>query len=79
MGPSRFELLTSSLSGTRSNQLSYEPGSIHIPGPVCAGRVGDCKPAGDLVNCSLSIPVEGFQMGLQVGGAVEAVEDQRIF
>ncbi len=25
MGPSRFELPTSSLSGTRSNQLSYEP------------------------------------------------------
>src|SRR5208282_2698526 len=27
MGPTRFELVTSSLSGTRSNQLSYEPGS----------------------------------------------------
>ncbi len=26
MGPTRFELVTSSLSGTRSNQLSYEPG-----------------------------------------------------
>ena len=25
MGPTRFELVTSSLSGTRSNQLSYEP------------------------------------------------------
>ena len=25
MGPGRFELPTSSLSGTRSNQLSYEP------------------------------------------------------
>ena len=27
MGPRRFERPTSSLSGTRSNQLSYEPGS----------------------------------------------------
>jgi hypothetical protein len=25
LGPTRFELVTSSLSGTRSNQLSYEP------------------------------------------------------
>ena len=25
VGPTRFELVTSSLSGTRSNQLSYEP------------------------------------------------------
>lgn len=30
MGPSRFELLTSSLSGTRSNQLSYEPGTLPV-------------------------------------------------
>jgi hypothetical protein len=28
MGPGRFELPTSRLSGVRSNQLSYEPGSI---------------------------------------------------
>ena len=28
MGPTRFELVTSSLSGTRSNQLSYEPGFL---------------------------------------------------
>ena len=31
MGPRRFELLTSSLSGTRSNQLSYEPGFLPLP------------------------------------------------
>ena len=29
LGPTRFELVTSSLSGTRSNQLSYEPGLRH--------------------------------------------------
>ena len=28
MGPIRFERTTSSLSGTRSNQLSYEPGTV---------------------------------------------------
>jgi hypothetical protein len=28
MGPRRFERPTSSLSGTRSNQLSYEPGIL---------------------------------------------------
>ena len=28
IGPGRFELPTSSLSGTRSNQLSYEPSSV---------------------------------------------------
>ena len=28
MGPGRFELPTSRLSGVRSNQLSYEPNSI---------------------------------------------------
>ncbi len=27
MGPGRFELPTSPLSGVRSNQLSYEPGN----------------------------------------------------
>ena len=30
MGPSGLEPLTSSLSGTRSNQLSYEPDSTHL-------------------------------------------------
>ncbi len=30
MGPRRFERPTSSLSGTRSNQLSYEPGKIAL-------------------------------------------------
>ena len=29
VGPTRFELVTSSLSGTRSNQLSYEPAAGH--------------------------------------------------
>ncbi len=32
MGPTRFELVTSSLSGTRSNQLSYEPGDHFAAG-----------------------------------------------
>jgi hypothetical protein len=31
MGPRRFERPTSSLSGTRSNQLSYEPYRRHPP------------------------------------------------
>ena len=36
MGPIRFERTTSSLSGTRSNQLSYEPGLVL---PAAASRV----------------------------------------
>ena len=43
MGPSRFELLTSSLSGTRSNQLSYEPVASR---PMPAAEQPAAKPAG---------------------------------
>ena len=32
VGPGRFELPTSRLSSARSNQLSYEPGSVDPPG-----------------------------------------------
>ena len=42
MGPTRFELVTSSLSGTRSNQLSYEPAD-------CKG-IGHFRGAGAAVN-----------------------------
>jgi hypothetical protein len=39
LGPTRVELVTSSLSGTRSNQLSYEPfASRSHTGPAKAGR-----------------------------------------
>ena len=31
VGPGRFELPTSRLSSARSNQLSYEPGSVDPP------------------------------------------------
>src|SRR5258708_947403 len=34
MGPTRFELVTSSLSGTRSNQLSYEPANCGFIRPA---------------------------------------------
>ena len=37
MGPTRFELVTSSLSGTRSNQLSYEPLVGRGPLPALTG------------------------------------------
>src|SRR5687767_2214386 len=49
MGPTRFELVTSSLSGTRSNQLSYEPGCVRA---AVIGRVGveNFTPAGQSVN-----------------------------
>jgi hypothetical protein len=33
VGPGRFELPTSRLSSARSNQLSYEPGSLDPPNP----------------------------------------------
>ena len=37
MGPAEFESATSSLSGTRSNQLSYEPagGGLYEPRQSC--------------------------------------------
>ncbi len=38
MGPTRFELVTSSLSGTRSNQLSYEPDFVEVRHTPPVGR-----------------------------------------
>ncbi len=49
MGPIGFEPTTSSLSGTRSNQLSYEPGAS-------VTRVGEgVKFYGDTYACQLSL------------------------
>ncbi len=48
MGPRRFERPTSSLSGTRSNQLSYEPGLATKS--VAFSRVENCKAGGKSVN-----------------------------
>jgi hypothetical protein len=47
MGPTRFELVTSSLSGTRSNQLSYEPA---LPPTAIAGQAANSKGQADRVN-----------------------------
>src|SRR5688572_13262395 len=44
MGPTRFELVTSSLSGTRSNQLSYEPAFRCGDGAFYGGRAGCQRP-----------------------------------
>src|SRR4051794_29165769 len=56
MGPTRFELVTSSLSGTRSNQLSYEPVRTAPPIGFCSRRgaskrqAKDCKASAGGVN-----------------------------
>src|SRR6478672_5416353 len=53
MGPTRFELVTSSLSGTRSNQLSYEPAISDGRRPIrrrTLVRAGDCMMTAGSVN-----------------------------
>ena len=39
VGLTRIELVTSSLSGTRSNQLSYKPGGFRKGGGTLLGRL----------------------------------------
>ena len=39
VGLTRVELVTSSLSGTRSNQLSYKPGGFRKGGGTLSGRL----------------------------------------
>lgn len=57
VGPTRVELVTSSLSGTRSNQLSYEP-----PGGGGRNRTGDVLLAKQAL-CQLSYAPRGAPGG----------------
>ena len=46
VGPTRFELVTSPLSGVRSNQLSYEPDAV----PKIPGARRNCKAGPSLAS-----------------------------
>ncbi len=61
MGPGRFELPTSRLSGVRSNQLSYEPNSIidfQFPVVDCKSEFGNCKSKIDPVGYNYKLNKE---------------------